>query len=293
VTGPAASPRGRTSAFPLRLGHDEAAIFDLFVVPRYLSMFGERVVALLAPGTDARVCHLHCRTGYPDEQILEPLPNAHVHGLDPSASAIALARAKAAALRRQDASVVLDYRVAETLPVPFPRGSFSHAFTIHPPAIDRAAIYEELARVVAPRGQALVAMPLRGSFVEIVDLLRECALKHDLPELAGAVDAAIQLRPTDDMFQRELEAAGFEFVDVDLRTRTLKFESGRRFFEDPLTRLLLLPELRGDLGMRGVAPAGAAVDPFLYVEQAIDKYWSGRAFELTIVVGVVSGRRRA
>ena len=35
---------------------------------------------------------------------------------------------------------------------------------------------EELARIVAPCGQALVAMPLRGSFAEIAAALRQCAV---------------------------------------------------------------------------------------------------------------------
>ena len=39
-------------------------------------------------------------------------------------------------------------------------------------------------------------MPLRGSFVEIADLLRECALKHELVNLTSSVEAAMQLRPS-------------------------------------------------------------------------------------------------
>ena len=179
-----------------------------------------------------------------------------------------------------------DYRTVDGYPLPFPPGAFSHAFTLHPLAApaERTALFTELARVVAPRGQALVAMPLRGSFVEIADLLRECALKNELTNLTEAVEAAVQLRPTDDLLARELEAVGFEYVEVDLRTRILRFDSGRDFFENPVTRLMLLPEFRVNLGME---VEGA----FSYVRDAIDKYWSDGTFELTVVVGVVSGRR--
>ena len=128
-------------------------------------------------------------------------------------------------------------------------------------------------------------MPLRGSFIEIADLLRECALKNELTELTNAVEAAVQLRPTDELFQRELENVGFEFVDVDVRTRTLRFDSGRQLFEDPATRLMLLPEFRVNLHMPDDRP-------FSYVREAIDKYWSDGTFELTVNVGVVSGRRK-
>ena len=78
---------------------------------------------------------------------------------------------------------------------------------------------------------------------------------------------------------------GFDHVDVDLRTRTLKFASGRQLFEDAATRLMLLPEFRVNLHMDDDRP-------FTYVREAIDKYWSDGEFELTVNVGVVSGRRK-
>ena len=117
-------------------------------------------------------------------------------------------------------------------------------------------------------------------------ILRECALNSELPELTNAVEAAMQLRPSDDLFVRELEEVGFEHVELDLRTRTLRFENGHQFFADPVTGLMLLPEFRVNLHMNDDRP-------FLYVRDAIDKYWSDSTFELTVNVGVVSGRRRA
>jgi SAM-dependent methyltransferase len=282
----ASSPpsKGEIAASPARkLGPADAAVFETLVVPRYLAMFAERLLEMLVPSRDARVCHLQCRTGFPDRLLLERLPNAHVFGVDASEPAIELARAKAKTMKNS----LFDYRVAPGFPLPFPDGAFSHAFTLHPltaPA-ERKALFAELARIVAARGQALVAMPLRGSFVEIADLLRECALKNELTELHNAVEAAVQLRPTDDMFARELEEVGFEFVDVDLRLRSLRFASGRDFFEDAVTRLLLMPEFRVNLGID-------VEKPFEYVRDAIDKYWSDGSFELTVNVGVVSGRRK-
>jgi SAM-dependent methyltransferase len=276
---------GEIAASPARfLGPEDAAVFETFVVPRYLSLFAERLLDAIVPSEDARVCHLQCRTGYPDRQLLEKLPNAHVYGCDNSIHAIELARAKA----RTIPGFVHDYRVIDAFTTPFPAGAFSHGMTLHPLAapFERRLLLEELARIVAPRGQALVAMPLRGSFGEIADLLRECALKHELKDLTSSVEAAVQLRPTDELFTRELEAVGFEYVDVDVRTRTLRFENGRQLFEDPATRLMLLPEFRVNLHMPDDAP-------FAYVREAIDKYWSDGAFELTVNVGVVTGRRKA
>ena len=275
---------GEIAASPARfLGRGDAAVFDTFVVPQYLAVFAERLLELIVPTEDARVCHLQCRTGYPDRDLLARLPNAHVYGCDNSEFAIELARAKAKTI----AGFVHDYRVIEAFTTPFPPGAFSHGITLHPLAApaERRRMLEELARIVAPRGQALVAMPLRGSFIEIADLLRECALKNELTELTNAVEAAVQLRPTDELFKRELEAVGFEYVEVDVRTHTLRFQSGHELFEDPATRLMLLPEFRVNLHMPDDRP-------FTYVREAIDKYWSDGAFELTVNVGVVTGRRK-
>lgn len=274
----AASARGR-----VRLGPAEAAIFETFVVPRYLSLFGELAIEMLAEGDDSQVVHLHCRTGYPDRGMAMRLPGAHFYGCDPSKHALELARAKASTM----AGMITDYRVFEGYPSPLPSAAFSHAVTLHPLAnIDeRARTLAEFSRVLAPRGQALIAMPLRGSFQELADLLREYALKNESDEVAKAVDTALLIRPTVEMFGAELEEAGFNYVDVELRTHTLKFQSGRDFFEDPVVRLLILPEVRLNLDLPDLDK------PLSYLREAMDKYWSDSEFELTVNVGCASGRR--
>ena len=102
-----------------RLGPEDFAIFETFVVPRYLSMFSERMLEMLVTGSDARVCHVHCRTGFPDRTLLEKLPGAHVFGCDASEHAIELARAKASMLTRKNPGSAFDYRVVDSLPLPF------------------------------------------------------------------------------------------------------------------------------------------------------------------------------
>jgi SAM-dependent methyltransferase len=238
---------------------------------------------MLAEGRDAQVIHLDCRTGYPDRGLALRLPGAYIYGCDPSAHAIELARAKASTMP----DMVSEYRVCGELPAPYPSHGFSHALTLHPLAMpeERGKTIAEFARLLAPRGQALLAMPLRGSFQEIADLLREYALKTEQPDLTARVDQAMHVRPTVEMLGAEFEEAGFGFVDVESRSLVLAFKSGRDFFEDPVVRLLLLPEYRLNLG-------GANLDAaWGYVRDAIDRYWSDSAFELSVQVGCVSGRR--
>ena len=277
-TPPSGVARGR-----VRLGPAEAAIFETFVVPRYLSLFGDLALEMMADSEDAQVAHLYCRTGYPDRGIALKLPGAHVVGVDTSNAALELARAKASTMP----GMVSDYRILEELPTSLPASAFSHALTLHPLANpdERGKVLTEFSRVLAPHGQALVAMPLRGSFQELADLLREYALKYDDNEVGRAVEQASMVRPTVEMFGAEFEEAGFDFVDVSLRPTTLGFQSGRDFFEDPVARLLILPEAQLNLNLTDPDKA------FEYVREAIDKYWSDGTFELTVNVGCATGRR--
>jgi SAM-dependent methyltransferase len=275
IPDPGAHARARLSAA-------EAAIFETFVVPRYLSWFGELALNMLAIGQDAQVAHLYCRTGYPDHAITERLNGSHIYGCDASLPAIELARAKAAT----SPEMVTDYRVADSVPVPLPASAFSHALALHPPTTPdpRAALLAELARLVAPHGQAIVAMPLRGSFQELADLLREYVTKHET-EALESIEEAFESRPTVEMIGAELQDAGFDYVEVDVRTHELQFTSGRDFFEDPVTRLALLPELRDGLALEDFDRAAS------YVRDAIDKYWSEDTFALSVQVGCATGRR--
>ena len=268
---------------PVRLGPAEAAIFETFVVPRYLSLFGDLLLDMVVESEQARVVHLHCRTGYPDRGLSMKLEGAHILGADASPAALQLARAKAATM----ANMVAEYRLLEGLPISLPASAFSHAVAIHPLAgeDERGDLFGECARLLAPHGQVLVAMPLRGSFQELSDLLQEYALKYDDAEVGQAVERAAEARPSAEELTAEVERAGFEFVDVAARQAMFLFRSGRDFFEDPVSRFLILPDVKHHHRLEDADSALA------YVRGAIDKYWSDGSFELTVQVGCVTGRR--
>jgi SAM-dependent methyltransferase len=280
-SGPHRAPAGARGRS--RLGPADAAIFETFVVPRYLSLFGELALEMMAESDEAQVVHLHCRTGYPDRGITLKLPSAHLIGVDTSIAALELARAKAATMPE----MVSEYRLIDGLPTPLPASAFSHGITLHPLVSpeERGKVLAEFSRLLAPHGQALMAMPLRGSFQELSDLLREYALKYDDNGVGRAVEKANAAKPTIETFRAELEDAGFDFVDVSLRPTTLGFQSGRDFFEDPVARMLILPYAQLNLNLADPDKA------FDYVREAIDKYWSDGTFELTVNVGCATGRR--
>ena len=78
-----------------KLSPADAAILETFVVPRYLSLFGELALNMLLVGESARILHLGCRTGYPDLKIYEHSDGADIVGVDSSLPALELARNKA------------------------------------------------------------------------------------------------------------------------------------------------------------------------------------------------------
>lgn len=270
------------------LAPGDAAIFETFVNPRYLRHFGELMLEMISPPAtpgDAIVAHFGCRTGFPERLLVEQLGPMRLVGTDPSLAALELARAKAAAIPDLSA----DYRLFEGFPAPLPDQSFTHAVILHPPgrAASRLHFVRDAARVLVPGGQALLALPLRGSFGELADLLREYATKHDQKAVGDAVEAAVHLRPTPESLAEELEALGFVDVDVDFRAVTIPFQSGRDFLEDPTTRLLLLPEWQTNLSLDD----GAIRTAFHYVRDAIDRYWAEGGFELSVIVGCARGFR--
>jgi SAM-dependent methyltransferase len=267
------------------LGPSDAAVFEAFVSPRLGGLYGELLAEALRPSPQARVAHVGCRTGFPDALLASRLPGGELFGVDPSPSAVELAQTKAALLPDFRAH----YLAAAGLPTPLETEAFTHVLALDPvapSAAERVALFTEARRLLVPDGQLVVGLPLRGSFQEVFDLLREYALKYDVAAVGEAAEAALGLRPTVEAVAGELEAAGFFDVDVELVRTEVEFQGGRDFFEDPLTRLLVLPDVVAHLALEG--PLDAA---FAYVREAIDRYWSEATFGLTFHVGCVSGVR--
>jgi ubiquinone/menaquinone biosynthesis C-methylase UbiE len=271
--------------FASPLDEADAALFEEAVVPRYLSYFGGLCAEMLLVSQGAAIAHLGCRTGYPDPLVAEKVPGSTIVGIDASTAALDVARAKATLFTDVQTNYLLD----PNLPTQLNEQSFSHAYSIHPigDAAARAQLMAEMRRLLVPGGQALLALPLRGSFPEIADMVREFALRQDLTELGKAIDVAAQSRPTIETISEELENAGLSEVDVDVQLIAVSFNNGREFLDDPIARLMVFPELTMLLQMDPeiVAPC------LRYVHDAISKYWSEGVFELTVNVGCASARR--
>jgi SAM-dependent methyltransferase len=263
----------------------DAVLFDTSVIPRYLANFGVPAVEMAIPYSPATIVDIGCRTGFVEALLAEKLPGANIYGYDPSPAAITLARAKASAI--SNVNIALD--VVTQLPLPLNDSSFTHGLLIHPDvsAEARYTLLAELRRVLVPGGQALVALPVRGSFPEIYDMLREYALRQDLADFGKAVELSAASRPTIESLSEELEKVGLGEVDIDMQLIGVSFPSGREFLEDPIAQLVVFPDMRALLEADDPAIDAA----FHYVGDAITKYWSEGAFELTVNVGCASARK--
>jgi len=260
----------------------DAPLVDTAVVPRYLHLFAELALEMMSVGASARVLHVACRTGYPAAELHAAPPAFDVLGVDGSQAAIELARATAAAHGAER----FVYRVGESPPPDLEPGSFTHVLALHPLLpVDRRRAFAQLVPLIRPGGQALIAMPLRGSFPEVTDLLREYALKFDDIELTKAIEVALARRPTIETLSDDLEAAGFDDVDVELRHVLVPFENGAAFAPDPIARLFVLPEIRSWF------PDSDLTRALAYVHEAMERYWSDATLELTVNVGCASARR--
>lgn len=269
------------------LSEADVPLFDSAVVPRYLSFFASLSVQMLLPFSPTRIAHLGCRVGYPHLELAERFPECEILGSDLSEAAIELARSRAEGLE----GATLTYEVGDGITPGMEPGSFTHAMAIHPMGgpEQRAAVLADLQRLLLPGGQAVISLPVRGSFPEVNDMLREFALRQDLPDLGKAVDLGTANRPTIETLSEELESAGLTDIDVDVSLIAISFDSGRDLVDDPIWRMMVLAD------MAAILPAEAPLlsTAFKYAEDAIQKYWSEGVLELTINVACASGRKPA
>ncbi len=237
----------------------ELGALEAQVLPKYLSIFHSLALDKLRFSSKAKVLTLGLLASSLETSIAAREPSAQVD----SSSAI---------------------------PIPHGDKAFSHAVAVHPltPPSERQRLFRELFRVLGADGQLALAIPLRGSYPEISDMLREYALKSDSPRVAEAVEIAGQSRPTPETLTEELEGVGFDDVSVSLELLSVPFDSGKDFVSHPLLSLVVGRDVAAALGL-----PRDAVDPALaYVEDAIGKYWSEGPFELAVNLGCVSATKR-
>jgi ubiquinone/menaquinone biosynthesis C-methylase UbiE len=265
-----------------------ARVYDAEIWP----VFGQRFAALalraLVEAPAGSIVEVGCATG---ELTLELAGRAGASGsitaLDEAAAFVARARAKLDAAGAPARGRVA-FEVAPPAPLPLPDASANLVVSNLSAATspDPARAVREIARVLAPGGRAVLTTPLRGSWSEFLDIFRDVLLENGTPASVAALEDYVASLPDAATASGWLEAAGLVDVGITLERWEILFKSAREFFFAPLVELGPLSRWKRIAG-RG----DDMQDLFFFTKEAIDTYFRGTTFPVTIVGAVVTGRK--
>jgi ubiquinone/menaquinone biosynthesis C-methylase UbiE len=207
-------------------------------------------------------------------------------------SAAMLERARTRVRGRSEAPVFFrNHDPAERLP--FAEETFDRVLA--GPALGEApdldAAVADLVRVAAPGAQVVVALPLAGTWGELLDLFAEVLQRRVAPAPEGTLGPLAEYRahfPDGERLAGALERAGLIDVRIETARWELLFRSGREFFYAPVIERGPLPAWRAI-----AAEHGDMLEIFIALKEAIDIYFAGQAFAVSVVAGCAWGHKSA
>lgn len=145
---------------------------------------------------------------------------------------------------------------------------------------------QEFARVTKHNGQVAITIPLCGTYAEFYDIYREVLIKNDLSETLAALEQYIAHFPEPEDAVRWMENAGLADVEIEVERFDILFKSSREFFFAPLIEY-------GPLSAwKEIAGKGQEMqDIFWQIKEAIDFYYKGRAFSISVHAACLRGKR--
>ncbi len=263
-----------------------ALIYDAEILPVWSHRFGRMLLRDLEIEPGSQVLDVACGTGYPATEILRRLSSdSRLIAIDGSAAMLDIARTK---IEETGAKNVF-FRSESAVP------NLSFADDVYDMVVCNLGLGDferpetalvDFARVTCPGGEVRCTLPLRGTFQEFFDIYQEVLTKHDKHDtLARLQDhIATTLRTPDECYEW-LETAGLVDAAVEVDEFTMLFKSSREFFFSPVIEFGPL------LDWKELAGKGQEMqDVFWYIKEAIDAYYGGRAFEVTVKAGLIKGR---
>jgi ubiquinone/menaquinone biosynthesis C-methylase UbiE len=287
-----ASPDSSSQARPARLltlQEKQARVFEEEVYPLFGQKFADLLMAGLVLSRTGHVLQIGCGLGTTNTEILQQTDaESRLIAVETTPTFIERARANVPA-------EYLGRRVffrAHGLDgkLPFADNGFDHVIanvSLADLASPRTLI-SELVRVTKSGGELRLATPLAGTWREFLDVFSDVLIRLRRPESAAALAAYAKSYPEPEALAKQLESAGSGSVAVETTHWELVFRTGREFFYAPVIEL-------GPLARwKSIAGKGAEVqDVFLAVKEAIDTYFAGAGFGVSVVAGVFSGTKPA
>ena len=260
-----------------------ARIYDDQIAPVWGARFGKMLLRNLAVPERGQILDVSCGTGYPLVEVLRRKGDgARVIAIDASSAMLDVARRKVAGAKG------VFFRTES----PVPKLSFAddvydlvmcNLGLAEMPSLKSAI--NDFARVTKQGGEVRCTLPLEGSWLEFHDIYREVLVKHDKHEALDRLDRHVASYPTVDDCEAWLRAAGLE-PRVEIDEFSLLFRSSREFFFAPVVEYGPLAE------WKAIAGSGQELqDTFWYIKEAIDAYFGGRAFQVTIKAGMLVGKK--
>lgn len=276
-------------AKPARLMTDEekrARIYEEQIFP----LIGQRLVEHLIAGVtvkpQAQVLQIRCGLGSGVSDLLQRLdPNTRIVDLEASPALVDRARARIANEKFGGRAL---FRPQGQGPLSFDPASFD--LILANVALSDLARPEEfhadLFRVARPGAEVRVASLLRGTWMEFLDVYRDVLVRLGREDALASLRGYASSFPEAGTVAHHLEQAGFSEVSARREHWDLVFRSAREFFYAPVIEL-------GPLARwKQIAGKGAEVqDTFLAVKQAIDTYFSGQTFSVSIEAAVFTAKK--
>ncbi len=265
-----------------------ARIYDDEIAPVWATRFGKMLLRNLSVPERGQVLDISCGTGYPTVEILRRMSEgSRIIAIDASSAMLDVARRKIADLGPLGKKGVF-FRTES----PVPKLSFAddvydlvvcNLGLAEMPNIDSAL--RDFARVTKLGGEVRCTLPLAGTFQEFHDLYREVLIKHDKHEALDRLDRHIAKYPAIEDVEHAMKVANLD-GEIHAEEFTLLFKSSREFFFAPVIEYGPLSE------WKDIAGNGQEMqDVFWYIKEAIDAYFDGRPFTVTVKAGCLIGKK--
>ena len=261
-------------------------VYDEEILPLWSQQFGKLLLRNLDLPERCQILDVACGTGYPALEVLRIAPEScRLIAIDASSAMLNEARKKIEKTGRKG----IFFRTENV----WPRLSF--ADDVYDLVIcnlglnempDPASVLNEFVRVTAPSGQVRCSIPLAGTFQEFYDIYREVLTKHDKHEAMDRLQRHLGTYPTYEQCQSWMDKGSLTDTKVEMERFTLLFKSAREFFFAPVIEFGPLAGWKEIVG-----PREDVKDTFWHIKEAIDAYYQGRAFELTVCAGALFGTK--
>jgi SAM-dependent methyltransferase len=271
-----------------RKQQDKAArLYDEEIHPLFGQRFADMLLSAAEIPAKAAVLEIGCAAGAITAQIAHRLDaDSRVVAVDASPALIELARARVRDQEHAGRRVFFRTHPLGTR-LPFAEETYDTVLANVSDAPLPTQMLADYARVTKKGGQLVVAAPLRGTWMEFLDIFREVLVQARRTEALGALDAYLATLPEAETVARQLEGLGLEKVDIEVGHWELVFRSAREFFYAPVIEHGPLSQWKEVVGREVLH------ETFLAIKEAIDTYFAGRAFSVSVFGGRFSARKPA